>query len=119
MRFRCTAKVERHSTGSDARRDTFRVRVGCLPLHEAPEGEPFRAMNVVVSTAAAGEKWSTLEQNARHRLVESFVRSYVKKRGVEWVSKWRPEVIEHVDVGEPLHDLLHDDPGDPFEITLP
>lgn len=118
MRSRCTAKVERHSAGSDARCDTFRVRVGCPPLHEARAGDHFRAMNVVVSTATAGDKWGSLERSTQHRLVESFVRSYVKKRGVQWVSRWRPDVVEHVDVADPLHDLLHDDPGDPFEIAV-
>jgi hypothetical protein len=118
MRFRCTAKVERHSPDSSGAQDVFHVRVGCLPLHEPAKGDPFRAVNVVVSARGAGNEWRGLQRDVQHRRIESLVRSYVKKRGVQWVHSWLPDVIERIDLTEHPLDLAHDDPGDPFEIAI-
>jgi hypothetical protein len=117
MRFRCTAKVERYSAAATDR-EQYRVRVGCLPLHQVSDGDPFRTLDVHVSWKARCSDWERLHPAERHQRIESYVRSWVKKRGVEWVANWRPEAIETVELDAVPVVPSHDDPGDPFEITI-
>ena len=118
MRFRCTAKVERHAARSHDSPDIFHVRVACIPMHQEAPGNHLRAVSVVVSTPEIGAEWSSLERGAQHQRIESFVRSYVKKRGVQWVHAWQPDIVERIELAVHPVALCHDDPGDPFEIAL-